>query len=231
MQLSIIIPALNEADEIVATLSALQNMRSAGAEVILVDGGSSDTTLQLAAPLVDRVLTSAKGRAIQMNAGAAIATAPVLLFLHADSILPTDAQQHIQRAVKDGYAWGRFDVDIRGQHIMFHVIGWFMNQRSRLTGVATGDQALFVTRDAFNQVGGFPEQPLMEDIEMCARLKRAAKKTHRGRPACLTSRVSTSGRRWERHGIWRTMLLMWCLRYQYWRGAPAAQLHAAYRGK
>lgn len=226
MPLSIIIPALNEADRIVAALAPLQPMRDRGAEVILVDGGSRDATLALASLLVDRTVASEPGRARQMNAGAAIASGETLLFLHADSLLPTAGDRLIAAALAGSPSgWGRFDIAITGRHVMLPVIGWFMNHRSRLTGIATGDQGLFVTRAAFELIGGYPDQPLMEDIEICRRLKK------NGPPACLPEQITTSGRRWERHGIWRTIMLMWWLRLRYWMGATPESMHRAYYGK
>ena len=227
MTLAIIIPALNEADTIRNTLGPLQAMRARGVRVIVVDGGSTDATAALAGSLADLVVASAKGRAIQMNAGAAACNNDSLLFLHADSILSPDADQHIATALEGGQCWGRFDVRISGGHFMLAVISWFMNRRSRLTGIATGDQGLFMTKRAYEAVGGFPVQSLMEDVEMCKRLKRA----RMAGPALLAGRITTSGRRWQTHGIWRTIFLMWRLRFQYWRGTPAAELHAAYYRK
>lgn len=227
MSLAIIIPALNEADNICRTLVSLQAMRAHGVRVIVVDGGSTDTTAALAATMADLVIIGAKGRSPQMNAGAAATAEDVLLFLHADSILPSDADQQIAAAIVEGHCWGRFDIRISGRRMMFPVISWFMNRRSRLTGISTGDQGLFMTRQAYETVGGFPTQLLMEDIEMCKRLKRAGV----AGPASLASRITTSGRRWQQHGLWRTIFQMWRLRFQYWRGTPAAELHAAYYGK
>jgi rSAM/selenodomain-associated transferase 2 len=158
-----------------------------------------------------------------MNAGAAMARAQVLLFLHADTRLPPLADVLIQQAVAGGRAWGRFDVCIEGRPRMLRVVALLMNLRSRLSGIATGDQAIFVTRAAFERVGGFPAQPLMEDIELSRRLKRL------GPPACLRAQVCTSGRRWEQRGVWRTIVLMWRLRWRYWRGEPAAALAEVYR--
>lgn len=226
MQLSIILPALNEAEAIANTLAPLQSVRAHGVEVILVDGGSSDRTRDIAAPLVDRVIDSERGRAKQMNAGAAVASGDVLLFLHADSILPDDGDIQIAQAFIDPrFQWGRFDVSIHGMHVMFPVIAWFMNHRSRSTGIATGDQGIFVTRNAFMKIGGFPDQPLMEDVEICKRLKKISP------PACIAKKIITSGRRWEKHGVWRTIWLMWRLRFSYYCGATPESIHRAYYGK
>ena len=225
MRLSIVIPALNEADHIVATLAPLQAMRTRGAEIILVDGGSIDQTRQTAVPLVDRVIDSDKGRARQMNAGANVATGDVLLFLHADSKAPADADQLIRAGLQStSRSWGRFDISIEGRHFFLPVIGWFMNQRSRLTGIATGDQGLFMTREAYSTAGGFANIPLMEDVAMCAALKK------NGAPVCLKQKIETSGRRWEKHGVWRTILLMWRIRLAYFLGADPAELQHAYYG-
>ncbi|MCY7386726.1 MAG: TIGR04283 family arsenosugar biosynthesis glycosyltransferase [Burkholderiales bacterium] len=226
MQLSIVIPALNEAGNIVATLMPLQPMRTRGTEVILADGGSADHTPLLAAPLVDRVIHTRKGRAAQMNAGAAIAAGDTLLFLHADSILPAEADVLIGNGLQSASrTWGRFDVTIKGQHFFLPVVAWFMNHRSRLTGIATGDQGLFMTADTFTAAGGFAEMPLMEDVAMCVTLRKA------GAPLCVAQKIVTSGRRWEKHGVWRTIFLMWRLRLAYFLGADPAALHRAYYGK
>ncbi len=221
MRLSIIIPALDEARGIVATLASLQALRAQGHEVILVDGGSRDGTPRLAAPLVDRVVIAPRGRARQMNAGAAQAGGDTLLFLHADTRLPPDAVAVVGAALLAS-PWGRFDVRILGRPWMLRLVAALMNLRSRLTGVATGDQAIFVERAAFVRVGGYPDQPLMEDIALSRRLKRL------GRPACPRARALTSGRRWEESGVWRTILLMWRLRFAYWRGVPAERLATRY---
>jgi rSAM/selenodomain-associated transferase 2 len=157
-----------------------------------------------------------------MNAGAALAKGDALLFLHADTELPAQALSVIELALRRR-RWGRFDVALAGRPWMLRLIAAMMNLRSRLTGIATGDQAIFVARAAFGAVGGFPDQPLMEDIELSRRLKRL------GPPACLSDRVVTSGRRWENHGVWRTVLLMWRLRFDYWRGVPAERLALRYR--
>lgn len=223
--LSIIVPVLNEAGGIEATLRALALLRSRGAEVIVCDGGSRDATISLARPLADQVLAAPAGRARQMNAHAAAAKADPLLFLHADTQVPHGADLLVRRALVAGTTWGRFDVCISGQPLMLRVVAALMKlrSRSRWSGIATGDQAIFVTRAAFDRVGGFPDQPLMEDVEMSSRLRVL------GRPACLRQRVTTSGRRWETRGVWRTIFLMWHLRWRYWRGAPAQALAEAYR--
>jgi rSAM/selenodomain-associated transferase 2 len=226
-RLSIVMPTLNEAAGIQHTLQALAPLRERGAEVIVADGGSSDGTAALAAPLADHVVNAERGRARQMNAGAAVARAPVLLFLHADTQLPPEADQLIAQALSQGAAWGRFDVRIAGQARMLRVVAAFMNARSRWTGIATGDQAIFLRRDTFEHIGRFPDQPLMEDVELCKRLRAARSSV--GRPACLQARVTTAGRRWETRGVWRTIFLMWRLRWRYWRGESAAVLAKAYR--
>ena len=221
--LSIVMPALNEAAGIERVLQRLQPLRERGVEVVLVDGGSRDGTARIATPWVDAVVDSPRGRALQMNAGAAVARADALLFLHADTRLPEGADVLVSRALAGGACWGRFDVRIEGRPWLLRVVAALMNLRSRLSGIATGDQAIFVTRAAFERVGGFPGQPLMEDVEVSRRLKAL------GRPACLRARVVTSGRRWEERGVWRTIVLMWWLRWRYWRGEPAERLAQAYR--
>ena len=221
--LSVIIPVLNEASNIVAALTALASLRSHQAEVIVVDGGSADDTVPLATPLADFVVASPRGRATQMNAGTAVARGDVLLFLHADTRLPPHADRLIiEGLTKSGRAWGRFDVAIDGRHPVLPVVAAAMNARSRLTGIATGDQGMFVTRNAFDAAGGFPEIALMEDIELSRRLKRVSP------PLCLRTRVRTSGRRWESRGALRTILLMWRLRLAYFFGARPEQLAKRY---
>ena len=223
MRLSIVMPVLDEAAQIDTALAALAPLRALGAELIVVDGGSRDSTLALSQSRADVVLEAPRGRASQMNAGAARAHGSVLLFLHADTSLPAEADAAIARAVAGGALWGRFDVTIEGRSRWFPLIAALMNRRSRWSGVATGDQAMFVERALFERIGGFKDQPLMEDIELSRRLRRI------GRPACLRERVRTSGRRWEQNGVWRTILLMWRLRWRYWRGALPELLAEAYR--
>ena len=222
--LSIVVPVLDEAEGIVATLASLAPLRARGAELIVVDGGSRDATVARAQALADRVMEGPRGRARQMNAGAAVARGPTLLFLHADTRLPEDADRLIASALGVApLAWGRFDVAIEGHSRMLPVVAAMMNLRSRLSGIATGDQAMFMTRAAFEAAGGFPDQPLMEDIELSARLKRLSA------PVCLRERVLTSGRRWEQRGVWPTIVLMWRLRLLYALGVRADRLAPWYR--
>jgi rSAM/selenodomain-associated transferase 2 len=217
--LSIVVPVLNEAESVAAFLSTLAPLRAESAEVIVVDGGSDDGTLERAHGLCDQLLSAPRGRARQMNAGARAARGTRLVFLHADTRLPPQAGHLICEAL-EGHAWGRFDVTIEGAHPLLALIAWAMNARSRLTGIATGDQAIFVRREAFD---GFPDLPLMEDIAFSRSMKR------KGWPACLRTKVSTSGRRWESRGVLGTMLLMWRLRLAYALGADPARLAERYR--
>ena len=208
---------------IVPTLTLLQALRVHGHEVILADGGSHDGTPELARALVDQIISSEPGRARQMNAGAARAQGEVLWFVHADTLVPAHAEQLILDALHNSTRqWGRFDVRLSGRDKRLRMIAWFMNLRSRLSGIATGDQGIFVSRTLFEQVGGYAELPLMEDIELCRRLKR------RHRPLCLRQQLVTSSRRWEARGIWRTMLLMWRLRLYYALGVDAHTLARLY---
>lgn len=223
--LSIIVPVLDERAGIVACLGALAPLRAAGVEVIVVDGGSGDGTPALAAPHADAVLVAPKGRASQMNAGADIAQGDVLLFLHADTRLPADALPALAAALGAGAKWGRFDVRIEGRHPMLRIVARLINLRSRLSGIATGDQAIFVRRDVFLEAGRYPTLPLMEDIALCDVLRRHSA------PACLRQRVATSGRRWEQHGVWRTIFLMWRLRAAYRLGVAPAVLARSYNAR
>ncbi|MBT0963572.1 TIGR04283 family arsenosugar biosynthesis glycosyltransferase [Denitromonas iodatirespirans] len=219
--LSIILPVLDEAAGIGSVLAPLQALRADGVELIVVDGGSVDDTMALATPLCDRLVSAPRGRASQMNAGAAVAQAERLLFLHADTRLPDGAVAALHAAL-DTQVWGRFDVRIDGRHPMLALVAAMMNLRSRLSGIATGDQALFMRRTAFERVGGFPDLPLMEDIAISRALKRL------GPPACLRTRVTTAGRRWETHGVFRTIVLMWRLRAAFALGADPAELARRY---
>lgn len=222
MKLSVVVPMLNEASQLPALAAHLQLLIEQGAEVLLVDGGSIDASAAIATSFGLQVLRSSPGRAAQMNHGAAHTSGDALLFLHADTCLPQGAFKAIKAALEQ-HQWGRFDVRIEGSAAMLRVVAAFMNWRSRASAIATGDQAIFIRRSAFNAVGGFPDQALMEDIELCKRLRSV------GAPACLRSKVVTSGRRWEARGVWRTIWLMWRLRWAYWRGVPAARLAQLYR--
>jgi rSAM/selenodomain-associated transferase 2 len=223
VKLSIIVPALDEAEGIAPMLDSLAPLRARGAEVIVVDGGSRDATVEHALPRADCVLSSPPGRAEQMNAGAARASGDVLLFLHADSRLPAGADRLVIEGLKSsGREWGRFDVTIAGRQRLLSLVAFFMRMRSRLTGIATGDQAIFVRRNAFEAAGAFPPITLMEDIALCQALKRI------GRPLCLCERVVTSGRRWEEHGVLRTVVLMWTLRLAFFFGADPKRLARRY---
>jgi rSAM/selenodomain-associated transferase 2 len=221
--LSVIVPVWMEAAGVTDTLRALQPIRTRGHEVVVVDGGSTDRTVELARPLCDRVVVSEKGRALQMNAGAAAAKGDLLLFLHADTRLPANSLEHLGSFVHSRCAWGRFDVRLSGERPLFRVVAWFMNQRSRLTGICTGDQAMFVCRDAFEALGGFQPMPLMEDVEFSRRLCLVS------RPFCIKEPVVTDSRRWQNHGAWRTIFLMWQLRWRYWRGESPESLAQIYR--
>lgn len=224
MPLSVIIPCLNEAHHIVELLQSLQPLRARGSEVIVVDGGSDDGTLEAAQTLADRAFVAPRGRAAQMNAGAAAAMRDVLLFLHADTRLPPDADELVLAGLSQSRrVWGRFDVRIAGALPILRMVATLMNVRSRWTGIATGDQAIFVTREAYAATGGYPDIPLMEDVALSIALKRVS------RPLCLAPCVTTSGRRWLDHGVWRTILLMWRLRFAYWLGANPEALAQRYR--
>ena len=221
--LSVIVPVLNEANTIEACLRALVPLRARGVEVIVADGGSTDRTPALAAPLCDRVVPGARGRALQMNAGAAQACGDVLLFLHADVLLPADADRLILTSMRETQRrWGRFDVRLSGSHPLLRTVAFMMNLRSRLTGIATGDQCLFVERTLFDRLGGFAPIPLMEDVELSARLKRS------DRPVCLREHVVASSRRWEAQGMLRTILMMWRLRLAFFLGASPDRLVRIY---
>ena len=221
--ISIIIPCLNEAEVITGCLTDLVSLRTRGCEVVVVDGGSSDATVARAQPLADQVITATRGRAMQMNAGAAQARGDILLFLHADCRLPANADALItdglNRARK---TWGRFDVELTGSHPLLKIVALLINWRSRLTRVSTGDQGLFVTRTLYEAVGQFPRIALMEDVALTKALKRY------GEPLALKHRMQVSGRRWEKHGVVRTMVLMWRLRLQYWLGADPGKLARSY---
>ena len=223
MHIAIVIPCLNEAQLIADTLHSLQSLRVCGHAVIVADGGSSDATCALAVPLADAVIDAPRGRARQMNAGAAATAAQAYLFLHADTRLPDGAAAAIIAALAGGrHAWGRFDIRIAGASRWLPVVSALMNVRSRLTGIATGDQAMFVTREAFAVAGGFPDWPLMEDIGLSRALKKQS------RPAALRLRVTTAGRRWDTQGPLRTIAFMWWLRFLFFLGAKPERLAHQY---
>ena len=220
---SVVVPVLDEAEGIGRTLAGLQALRDAGGEVIVVDGGSRDATRAIASPLADRVVDAPRGRALQMNAGARVARGALLVFLHADTMLPAGALEGLAaRLEASGRSWGRFDVSIDGADPLLALVALLMNARSRWTGVATGDQAIFARRDAFERAGGFPEIPVLEDVALSKILKRVSP------PLCLRDRVVTSGRRWQRRGTLRTILLMWRLRLAYSLGADPRRLARRY---
>lgn len=224
MRLSIIVPMLNEAAQLPDLFAHLLPFQRAGCEIVFADGGSTDVSARLAEVAGFTVVNAARGRARQMNEGALQANGDVLLFLHADTRLPQGALAHIKHALlMNKSCWGRFDVCIQGKSFMLRIVGHMMNVRSRLTGIATGDQAIFVRRAVFEQLHGYPDQPLMEDIELSKRLKSFS------RPACIAHCVTTSGRRWESRGVWHTIMLMWRLRWAYWRGMDVTELARLYR--
>jgi len=219
---TIVIPTLNEELEIQACLMQLQGLRARGFEVIVVDGGSVDKTPQLVEGLCDQFISTKRGRAAQMNAGAGQAKGEFIFFLHVDTQLPDEFSEWIPLIEADSLCWGRFDVKLSGKHYVFRVIEWMMNLRSRLTEIATGDQVIFVSRKLFREVHGFPEIALMEDIAMSQRLKSICS------PLCLRQKVLTSSRRWEKHGIISTILRMWWLRFSYYIGVDPIKLARQY---
>lgn len=222
-RLSIVVPTLNEADEIESVLASISVLPpDLVHEVIVADGGSKDRTTVIAGAFGARVINCPRSRALQMNAGAGIAKGEYLMFLHADTRLTMAAGEALKDHLRSGVTWGRFDVRLSGSHALLRVVELTMNLRSRWTGIATGDQAMFVRADLFHDIGAFPPIPLMEDIALSRRLKRAAV------PACLRERVITSSRKWDRNGVARTIMLMWWLRLQYSLGADPARLAAAY---
>ncbi|MFW5426834.1 MAG: TIGR04283 family arsenosugar biosynthesis glycosyltransferase [Methylophagaceae bacterium] len=221
-KISIIIPTYNEEVGIITFLTKLQVMRPE-CELIVVDGGSDDDTVSLVESFVDDVVRSDKGRAIQMNVGAAMASTPILLFLHADTFLPKDAMEQIQQAMEKGFQWGRFDIKLSGKSLVLSFVAWMMNKRSCLTGIATGDQALFVDKTVFDELGGFADIALMEDIELSSKLNKQTK------PYCVKTKVISSSRRWLSFGVVKTILLMWWLRLRYFLGTDPTDLEQLYR--
>ena len=223
VRLAVIVPALNEAAAIGSTLASLQAMRRRGHEIIVVDGGSNDATADIAGPLADRVLHAPRGRSRQLQAGAGAAHGDILWFLHADTGVPADSDRHIIHALLGGKRkWGRFDIRFPHGGLRMQLVAASMNLRSRLTGIATGDQGIFVSRDLFEQVNGYPDIPLMEDIALSRSLRRQS------RPACLRSVLETSSRRWQARGYLRTVVLMWGLRLGYFLGVAPDTLAKYY---
>ncbi|UAW99420.1 TIGR04283 family arsenosugar biosynthesis glycosyltransferase [Halopseudomonas nanhaiensis] len=222
MRLSVIIPTLNEQDTLQRTLSGLQHWRD-DVEIIVVDGGSTDRTRDIAAPLVDHLRVTAPGRARQMNAGAELATGDALLFLHADTLLPSGFLALIRQALADEtHLWGRFDLCFEPRNRRLDLVAWMINKRSRVTRICTGDQGIFMLTQVFRDFGGFRNIPLMEDIQFTRRLRYLTP------PACLDAKVVTSSRRWIEKGIGRTIVLMWWLRLLYWLGVSPDRLVRLY---
>jgi rSAM/selenodomain-associated transferase 2 len=226
-QISIIIPVLNEAPILEEALSRLQGYREKGHEIIVVDGGSRDGSMRIASRLADRVLISGAGRAMQMNTGAENASRPILLFLHADTLLPEDADQLIAASFsRTPDTWGRFDLRLSGKHKLLRIVEWSINWRTAITGVATGDQAIFVSRNTFDRVGAFDDYPLMEDVALSKKLRS------RSWPCRVRNPVSTSSRKWEEEGVLKTIMLMWFLRSAFFLGVhPARLVRYYYRDK
>lgn len=221
MKLSIVIPALNESAVIQQTLNDLQHLRRRGHELILVDGGSDDNTIYLADGLVDQIVNAPRGRSLQMNAGAESAVGDALLFLHADTSLPENAASLVAKCLRSE-GWGRFDVRLTGRHFLFRIIERLISWRSRITGIASGDQGMFISTALFKRLGGYAPMPIMEDIELSRRLVKIQ------RPHCLRACVTTGSRRWEQNGIVATVLLMWRLRLKYYTGTAPEILVKAY---
>ena len=235
---SIIIPVLNEANNLPLLLDNINKLNPNPQQVIVVDGGSNDDSIGIIRSFINELMLdndrkidwqmteSKAGRALQMNAGAALATGEVLLFLHADTQLPMNAIESVSEAMKRA-EWGRFDVQIASRQPTLRLVSQMINWRSRLSGIATGDQAIFISQSLFEQIGNYPNQALMEDVELCKQLKGKQLKGI-AKPACLKSKVITSARRWQQHGTWRTIILMWHLRFDYWRGVSADNIKARY---
>ena len=223
--LSIIVPAFNEAETITSTLQPLQLLRNKGCEIILADGGSDDATTEQAAPFIDQYVNAEKGRAKQMNAGAGIARGRWLLFLHADTLLPANFSTFLMSLATTQKQWGFFSLTLTGRDIFFRLIEAAINVRSKLSSIATGDQCLFVQRSVFQHIGGFADIALMEDIHLCKTLRKLSS------PQVCDDKVLTSSRRWQRHGIVKTVLLMWYLRLAYFFGVSPDYLAKVYYGR
>jgi rSAM/selenodomain-associated transferase 2 len=221
-KLSVIVPMLNESPRIAGSLNAIRRAAPA-AEIIVVDGGSSDASVAIARPLCDVLIAASRGRARQMNAGASGSHGDALVFVHADTLVPRTFARDIAAALSDpAVVGGRFDVRLDESGLPYRIIGAMISIRSRISRTGTGDQAIFVRRDVFESLGGFPELELCEDLEFSRRMKRA------GRVACLRARVTTSARRWNRDGVVRTVVRMWLIRAMYLLGVPPARLKRMY---
>ncbi|VAW93181.1 Glycosyl transferase, family 2 [hydrothermal vent metagenome] len=224
-KISIIIPVINEATSIINFLKPLQYYRNKGHELILVDGGSHDDTLKLSQNYVDQTFSSKLGRAAQMNFGAKHANNTILLFLHSDTYLPNSADTIIINALTKNKIWGRFNVELSNNRFIFRTIAWLMNLRSKITKLATGDQAIFINKKIFNNIKGYPDIPLMEDIALCKNLRKKYS------CVCLSNKIITSSRRWEKNGIYHTIILMWRIRALYYFGVSPKRLAELYYGK
>lgn len=221
--LSIIVPVLNEARTIAGVLNTLRPFRQRGAEIIVVDGGSDDDTAQLAQPLADRVVKAPRGRAAQMNEGAKVASGFIFLFLPTETRLPPDADtQMMVGRNRDTSVWGRFDMHLTGRHPLLPIVARILNWRSRMSGIASSEQAIFVQRETFFRLGGFADIPVMDDVEMSKRLKAISP------PICVTSRVTVPGKRFDREGFWTTLRMMWLMRFRYRTGMKPAEILKRY---
>ena len=224
MRIAVIVPILNEMPQLPCALEHLKSLQNQDFEILISDGGSMDGSVEHCEEAGFRVYSAPKGRANQMNYGAANSNAEVLLFLHIDTILPPNAKAILESwFLNTKSQWGRFDVQIESKFAMLGVVSFFMNLRSGISGIATGDQAIFVRKSAFDRIGGFPKQPLMEDVEISKRLLKLSK------PFCVRERALTFGRRWETYGLWRTIFLMWQLRFDYWRGVSVEEIAKQYK--
>jgi rSAM/selenodomain-associated transferase 2 len=221
-KLSVIVPMLNECATIAGTLNTVRR-GAPDAEIVVVDGGSSDPSVAIARPLCDALISARRGRARQMNAGARASHGDVLVFVHADTIVPRSFARDIALPLSNpAVVGGRFDVQLDATALPYRIIGAMISLRSRISRTGTGDQAIFVRRDVFDRLGGFPDLDLCEDLEFTRRLKRA------GPVACLRARVITSARRWNRDGVVRTVMRMWLIRAMYLVGVPPARLKRMY---
>ncbi|MEE9552141.1 MAG: TIGR04283 family arsenosugar biosynthesis glycosyltransferase [Gammaproteobacteria bacterium] len=222
-KISIIIPTLNEEKQIERCLASVRALHSRGHEIIVVDGGSEDETCSQVKDLADKIIPHSRGRATQMNVGAHAACGEIFIFLHADTCLPDDADTYINDELNEDIEfWGRFNVRLSGRHWLFRIIEICMNMRTRITGIVTGDHAIFMSKTLYNNVGGFPEIALMEDIAISSKLK------HIVHPVCLKQSVVTSSRRWEENGIIKTILKMWWLRLAFFLGSDPLTLARQY---